>query len=476
MTPDLVWWWRMAAFLAAQTALIVGAATFVNYKIRAPQSRRAVWQAALIAIACVWLGETAGLGGKVRGLWPRERTGIVQTGDPFATVTKSSAATGRVEPTPLVHREAPATPVIWPGEVWLLGTLLLLLRVVANRGWLAWQRRQMGFADVGTQETVARLRAALGLRGVETRTWARLRGPIAFGWWRPTVAVPAGFSLRFTSEQREAMFAHELAHLAGCDPLWLTLADTVCALAWWNPLAWWAAMQLRDASEAVADEASALVPSGPSALAESLLCFGRELAESGVARELGVTGNGFRSGLGRRVNALLTSPVKWRELPTRWRWSSRILALGFVLTLTSLPILSGPSGSVFGLLVQSGQAQPARPLTQSVILSDDMFTTGVMEDSNSPPIISPAGASNGAPPAKVAADRHQYRRTPPKLCNITDGDYTSALAPASTDGNQLLFPLSSLSPGVSKRDLCLNFFMAASHSTGSNRTTRPRLT
>jgi hypothetical protein len=143
------------------------------------------------------------------------------------------------------------------------------------------------------------------------------------------------------------------------------------------------------------------VPSGPSALAESLLCFGRELAESGVARELGVTGNGFRSGLGRRVNALLTSPVKWRELPTRWRWSSRILALGFVLTLTSLPILSGPSGSVFGLLVQSGQAQPARPLTQSVILSDDMFTTGVMEDSNSPPIISPAGASNGAPPAKA---------------------------------------------------------------------------
>jgi hypothetical protein len=276
----------------------------------------------------------------------------------------------------------------------------LLLRAVAIRVWLAWQRRRMGFADVGTQETVARLRAALGLRGVETRTWARLRGPIAFGWWRPTVAVPAGFSLRFTSGQREAMFAHELAHLAGRDPLWLTLADTVCALAWWNPPVWWAAKQLRDASEAVADEASALAPSGPSALAESLLCFGRELAESGLTRGLGVTGNGFRSGLGRRVNALLTTPVKWRELPARARWFPRILALGFVCALTALPILSGPSGSVFGLLVQSAQAQPASPPIKSEVLSGDISTTGVRENGNPAPILSPADASNGTPAHK----------------------------------------------------------------------------
>jgi hypothetical protein len=393
MTPDLVWWGRLAAFLAAQSAVIAGAAMLVNYKIRAAQARRAVWQAAVVAMACVWLGESAGLGEKWRALWPREergimgglgrmgldeKDGIAPRAGQFTTVATTPAARMRAEPRPPVRREEPAAPVMWPGEVWLLGTLALLVRAAANRGWLAWQRHKMALADVETQETVARLRAALGLSGVELRTWARLRGPIAFGWRRPTVALPRGFSLRFTPGRREAMLAHELAHLAAGDPLWLALADTVCALAWWNPPAWWAAAQLRAASEAAADEASALVPAGPAALAESLLRFGRELAESGPARGLGVAGNGFRSGLGRRVKVLLTTSVAWRELPAAWRWSPRILAAIFVVALTSLPVITGPSGSVAGLLVSSARAEFN---SQQEILR------------NSAPAVEPAGKS-----------------------------------------------------------------------------------
>jgi hypothetical protein len=405
MTPDLAWWGRLAAFLAAQTALIVGAATLVNHGFRATQARRVVWQAALIAVACVWLGETAGLGEKVRRLGPREAAGIVQAAVQFSTVRTPAAAAGPAEAPLPVHREQSAAPVTWPGVIWLLGSLLLLLRCAANRVWLAWQRRRMAPADAETQKAVARLGMALGLSGVETRTWARLRGPMAFGWWRPTVVVPADFSLRFTTEQREAMVAHELAHLAGRDPLWLGLADAICALAWWNPMAWWAALQLRGANESAADEASALAPSGPTALAESLLRFGRELAESGPARGLGVAGNGFRSGLGRRVHALLTSPVRWRELPALWRWAPRILALGFVLALTALPVLSGPSGSVFGWLVQSAGAQAGvqTPGRSRLVLAQPAeahpqnpvawFTNGVMADSNTPPIMLPSGTT-----------------------------------------------------------------------------------
>jgi beta-lactamase regulating signal transducer with metallopeptidase domain len=399
MTPDLAWWGRLAAFLAAQTMLIAGAATLVSFKLRAPQARRAVWRAALFAMTSVWVGEPAGLGEKARALWPRETAGIVQAAGQFTTAPASPPAAAQSQPPVPVHREEPARPVTWPAEVWLLGSLLLLLRASANRAWLGWQRRRMAPADAQTQEAVARLCVAFGLRGVETRIWARLRGPVAFGWRHPTVALPPGFFQRFTPVQREAMLAHELAHLAARDPLWLALADTVCALAWWNPAVWRAAMQLRAASEAAADEASALVPSGPAALAESLLRFGRDLAETGAARGLGVAGNGFRSGLGRRVHALLTHSGKWRELPAVWRWSPAILALGVVLALTLLPVLSRPSGSVFGLLVHSGKAHSGRPSSQPVRAY--AYNTDPIDDSNSPPMLSRSGATNDPAASKT---------------------------------------------------------------------------
>jgi len=144
---------------------------------------------------------------------------------------------------------------------------------------------------------------------------------------------------------------------------------------------------------------------GPSALAESLLRFGRELAESGPARRLGVAGNGFRSGLGRRVHALLTSPVRWGELSAVWRWSPRILALVFVLALTLLPVLSGPSGSLFGLLVQAAKAEtplhqpsadqpiPAQPPWLQPAKLFAFFTNGVFADSNTPPTQVPGAES-----------------------------------------------------------------------------------
>jgi hypothetical protein len=95
------------------------------------------------------------------------------------------------------------------------------------------------------------------------------------------------------------------------------------------------------------------------------------------------------------LTALLTSPAQWRELPARWRWSPRIVALGFVLALTALPVLSGPSGSVLGLLAQSAQAQPVRPPGPSA--PGLLANMGIMDGSNSPPAIFPAGASNGVP-------------------------------------------------------------------------------
>ncbi|HXT42063.1 MAG TPA: M56 family metallopeptidase, partial [Candidatus Angelobacter sp.] len=135
---------------------------------------------------------------------------------------------------------------------------------------------------------------------------ARLNGPIVFGVLRPTVGLPADFVSRFSPAQQEAMLAHELAHLASHDPGWYSVADLAAAVLWWHPMVWWARHQLHVASEQAADEASLLVADGPGVLAECLVKLGVRLTRPPSFVSLGIEGNGFRSGLGRRVERLLT--------------------------------------------------------------------------------------------------------------------------------------------------------------------------
>lgn len=412
MIPDLNWWGRLVGLLAVEAALIVAVAALLARWAGRPQVRRVVWHSCLIATALVWLGELAGIRGKLaelRPARPTERTLAVRLVD--APADESLAEPLPAEPLslPPAADVQPAAnvlpqPVWWPGWLWLAGLTALAGRLVLTRAGLAWcvfktrcgrvgpsfrehggncgarQRasvlecvrlaaafvRRMRTRDVtacvhsrkavaplrcatalqdaraplpasssafallepsGTEAIVAQLRRRLGLGPVRLQVWPQLRGPVAFGIFRPTVALPADFAARFTPQQREAMLAHELAHLAGRDPLWLALADIVCALAWWHPLVWWARRRLRAASEASADEASALVPDGPAALAESLITFGRELTSPGPARGLGVSGSGLKSELARRVTALVRPGIVWHQLNPIWRWSIRALAV-----------------------------------------------------------------------------------------------------------------------------------------------------
>jgi hypothetical protein len=183
---------------------------------------------------------------------------------------------------------------------------------------------------------------------------------VAFGLFRPTVAIPADFEERFAPEQCRSMLAHELGHLAGRDPLWFAVVDLICAVGWWHPALWWARRRLKVESEWVADEAAAAVPGGRLALAESLAVLGRELVVSGG---LGVGGSGLKSDLAARVQRLLAS-----EGPVRVRRSGWIPALGLaaVAVLAWLP-LGMPRGNAGPTTVPAtaGTDRPAAPAPSS---------------------------------------------------------------------------------------------------------------
>ena len=404
MTPDSAFWGRLLGVLTLEFAIVVSALALCARWIRPPQLRRSLWHSGLVALALIAVVEFAGFRSfvamRVPVTHPPSERRLVAVVHPLERTTFTSSD---FDPGPSIPQPDAAPPTSppprsaewWPGLLWLLGALLLGLRTLTLRAWLAWERRRTEPGDTETRATIARLEGPLGLRRVELRVWARLRGPIAFGTLWPTIAVPADFAARFTPAQREAMIAHELAHLAGRDPFWLAAADAVCALLWWHPAVWWARHQLRAASEQAADEASALVPEGVAALAESLVAFGRELATPGPARSLGVAGSGFRSELGRRVAALLETPPVWRPPGRAQRWRMRFIVAGGAITLAALPWPGTGGPSVLALLADAAiERNGERP-------------TG--PDADGPPELSGS-----------QSDRHPTRENLPPLIPLVD--------------------------------------------------------
>ncbi len=209
----------------------------------------------------------------------------------------------------------------WPGAVWLLGASLIFARAVIARLLLVIFRFRHRTADeVGLADRVRALSARVGLRcRVRVIEATGLSGPIAFGVFRPVIAVPDQLKVQFGSAQYDAMLAHELAHLAAHDPAWLLAADLVTALLWWHPLAWWSRHELHTASESAADEASLVVADGPEVLAACLVELGARLVRSRPIGWLGVAGSGFRSSLGRRVERLLKLNGQSWQPPSRLR-------------------------------------------------------------------------------------------------------------------------------------------------------------
>lgn len=247
--------------------------------------------------------------GEVDALWcPTTRRGP-QTADARSVTAASPTASG--------------SDCWGPGltSVWLLGAAILLARMAWSRWRLQrFRRRLVRVEQAGVRQRVDRLAGRLGVRRrVEVLASPRLAAPIAFGFWRPVIVLPAGFAEDFDACQQDAMLAHELAHLAAADPLWQLLADLAAVLFWWHPLVWWARRRERAAGELAADEASLLVPHGADTLAACLVMLARRLESRPRLAWLAMAGPGLRSALARRVERLLDLSVRTWQPPTRGR-------------------------------------------------------------------------------------------------------------------------------------------------------------
>lgn len=399
MTPQLTpsFWLEAIAVPALTVIAVFGGVGSLASRLRSGQRQRALWLAAFAAVALFLAG--FGLGADrwlrfekaspprtepkfiVRGNLPVGEA--VVTGEPVAEFPEELL----LQAEPLVTPVVATTQTLWPAWLWLGGILLVLGRAGCQRVALELSlRRRHREVSPELRARVETLAARLGMRRrVQVRVVPGLLSPAAFGCWHPMVFVPENFESGHAERERDAMLAHELAHLAARDPFWHGAARLLVTVLWWHPLAWWALGRLRSASEAAADEASVLIENGPSELAACLVALGARLQGQRIGW-LGMAGNGFRSELGRRVERLLALPAR----DSSWR-RSRIASLG----TAALAVMA--AGTLLAVtawaLPQHGEGRPTLLAAAQQALAPAFPTA-------------PDGGRSSATPAPSAEDSH----------------------------------------------------------------------
>lgn len=108
-----------------------------------------------------------------------------------------------------------------------------------------------------------------------------LASPATFGWPRATILLPEE-SQSWPEERRNAALAHEIAHIERADWVWQCVAFGVCAVQWFNPLAWFAAARLRAEAEGAADDTVLCMGLAPSRYAQDLLEVAKTIRQDTV--------------------------------------------------------------------------------------------------------------------------------------------------------------------------------------------------
>ena len=150
-----------------------------------------------------------------------------------------------------------ARPWFVPGLVaaYFAGVAVLMLRMTVSLVAVSrLRRRSQAVTNNDWLEQLAVWRTRCGLRrAVELRHSGDVTVPIVIGFRRPAIIVPTDLIESAGGEKRDAILAHELAHIVRGDLGWQLLERVVGAVLWFHPLAWFAGRRIGLVRERICD-------------------------------------------------------------------------------------------------------------------------------------------------------------------------------------------------------------------------------
>lgn len=164
-----------------------------------------------------------------------------------------------------------------------------------------------------------------------------IQSPIAYGIWRVVIILPVS-SMGWTDHQWRMVLLHELHHVSRRDTLVNWLALIVCAVHWFNPLAWVASWQLTLEAEQATDERVLNGGIKKADYAELLLEIARSTAYSQTKIHGGVSMI-HGSQIVKRMRAIVENNQPFRPLSVNQRGLSMLVVILFVFLLGGIRTL-----------------------------------------------------------------------------------------------------------------------------------------
>lgn len=287
---------------------------------------------------------------------------------PATSVTGADETSNRLRPSTL------PTLVI---TIWGMIAFVLLSRLAVHCASLARLLKRCT-PLVGEEWSCSVVEAArrVGLvRPVRLMVHAAAMTPATTGTWRPTILLPSD-AIQWTASQRRSVLLHELAHVKRCDVLAQLMAGIVCAIHWFNPLAWYGLAQMRKLRELACDD---LVLDGgqpPSDYAQTLLHVARAYQPQRLA---GAVGMARGTNVERRILAILDSARNRVPLTRRGAAILATVAAALILGVGSVRLenKSADAEEAPSIKAASGRTKPQQSAKRKkieVLIKDEAGT------------------------------------------------------------------------------------------------------
>ncbi|HEV8364954.1 MAG TPA: M56 family metallopeptidase [Gemmatimonadaceae bacterium] len=240
--------------------------------------------------------------------------------------------------------------------------------------------------------------------------------PMTWGLVRPIVLVPADTD--WNESQRRNALLHEFAHVSRGDCVTQFLSRVMCAIYWFNPVAWVAARAERLAREEACDDAVIRAGSRPSAYAEQLLEVAHSFTQHGIA--VAALTMARRSSIASRLHGILDAA---RDRSPSGR---KLASLATCATFALVPPLAALTPELVRASAVSDSTTPPKGMPNAVSPADSAQAPAASRVDSLPTLLPSVPRLNDSSTISATASAAVVSAQPGALCTPGTGKRSSS--------------------------------------------------